>query len=275
MTRVRGTWGCAQFTEVAASPPAACTRARRLQTSASLNRVAALHTRDRYTLFGKRALPDWATHLWVVEQDVAWTGSLISALQSIIKRPDSVRAPALQSAPGLDGAHEAAAGSGDTWATPQQPSAEPDYVAYDVTLAPPSWGHYNERNWQDNSTMKLWRSLLFTARYSQRLLDVVVGSMRAARVQFCESTGPSLCAAQPDWCVVYTGWDKNHPVLGKNRNTGAVLYDWHVRITPATWAELTAADKAVLARCQANASAGAAPVDECKTGGWLYHALKW
>lgn len=239
-------------------------------------------------MFGKKVLPDWATHVWIMEDDVGWTGSLLSIFQSIVELRDG--APTRQDSPlpgqNVTGITEAVAGNGSVASRlTRQEGDEPDYVACEVWPSSGAWYWFKYRNWNDTADMQLWRSLLQVARYSRRMMDTISDSMREGQVQFVEGTAPSLCASKRhNWCHLHLDWSYGHPVIGRDRRTGQRLYGYDAHVPLDRWNAQLAADSEVLARCRAAASTAAqrgGPVatlvaaPECRTGGWLYHTLKW
>ena len=231
------------------APPAS-----RASSSAHSHTGAHIHPQPaRVELHGQGVLPDWVQHLWLLEVDVAWTGSLLAALASTVSRNNS------------------SSGGGQ----------EPDYVAFNTERADAGWRWFQARNWEPPNG--LWRSYRHAARYSTRLLRAVAEAMRAGRVQSDEATGPTVCAANAG-CVIDASWQPGHPVLGTDRMTGEAMYRWELLITPERWAALEAADAAELARCRPGSAenmvhqetAPAQVVSNCSDqGGWLYHKIKW
>lgn len=74
-------------------PATVCRYTDTLTEQHTLSRTPSLVT-HRYALHGESALPDWATHFWLVEMDVGWTGSLLSALHSVLTITDGAQPPA-------------------------------------------------------------------------------------------------------------------------------------------------------------------------------------
>lgn len=243
-----------------------------------------------WELWGARDLPQWAGHLWLVELDVGWTGSLVGALESTVgagAQADAAAAAAHQFSPAAAGAQEPAATRGVAAGGQRSDAGAsgPDWVAFNTARADEGWRWFAARNWQPPGG--LWRSYRHAARCSRRLLGAVAAAMRAGRVQSDEATGPTVCAAEAAWCVLDTAWQPGHPAIGRDRATGEALYRWELLIGPQRWATQAAADSDALLHCAQRPGGGgiaaagapggsrAGAGDPCEVGGWLYHKIKW
>ena len=191
---------------------------------------------------GVARLPDWATHVWSVELDVAWTGDLVDALLL------------------------ASNGSSADW------------VGYDTRARVSSrdWFWHGCHNWLPRGAPVV-SSMRHAGRYSARLLAAIAASMRARRVQCDEITAPAVCRAHADWCSIDMSWRPGHPASGTDPRTGEDLYRWDSRIEAGQWDAVLAADAAAAAeaaRARGDGGGGGGGGGGVG-GGILYHKIKW
>jgi len=108
------------------------------------------------------------SHLWVLQHDIGWTGSL---------------SPLLAAA-----------------APPTH-----DLVCLDVAQKDSKWQHSRGRSFSHHAKYMHNQSscLLLATRYSGRLLAVLVKEVREGRLTYCEARAATACASRPDSCKIF------------------------------------------------------------------------
>ena len=128
--------------------------------------------------------------VWMLQHDVGWSGSLAALLgENLRNRWSPLVATTAREDPQAE-RHSALAHS------------QPDLVCLDVGQRNSSWMHTAARNARHASAYpRQFSCLLPAARYSQRLLLLLLDELRAGLTTYCEARAATACATRP-WCTI-------------------------------------------------------------------------
>ena len=116
-----------------------------------------------FRLHGKRGFPHEASHLWVLQHDIGWTGRLPAILARF------------------------------------EPTA--DLLCDNLGNVGAEWPHFEEHNHLP-SGRGVASCMLPAARYSVRLLAELLAGLDAGNVSYCEIRAPTACAYAPWDCTM-------------------------------------------------------------------------
>lgn len=183
-------------------------------------------------------IPSWATKIWLMEWDVAWTGNLPDILTQLFD-PDS-------NFVGYDTVNASVLLRGNTC------------VQTDCKL----WQHVKKRTWPLKDT-DVFHSTAMMLRLDVRLLDSLVRHYENKEWLFNEAAGPTVCIiGESSWCKVDWTFMPGHPALGQHPGSNVSMFYWNYHMNESQWVR-------TLQEFQDRR------VKDLNALGHLYHALKW